>query len=176
MKRATILIWLVALSLLCAILASAQAPKPLKLSPGQSVYIVALDTSSRRSDITGADLEIERKAKEQFAKERKFKLASVLKDADFVFLVAVDRDARDYDEIAIALSPSDYQANSSSLEQLRNAALWQASGHYRRGRNVGLAAATVGYSGFFHHPSVVKGLVRQFHKEVLSERARRPSH
>ena len=168
MKTSTILLAtvLAGLSVIaCSFRASAQE-NHLTISVGQSVYVVALDTSSRRSDFASTSLELERKAKEQFAKEKKFKIASVLKGADFVFVIAIDRGARDSDEIAIAVSPSDYEANSTSLEKMREAAVWQSAGHYNRGKHAGIAAATVGYSAFFDHPSVVKGLVKQFHKDV----------
>jgi hypothetical protein len=87
-----------------------------------AVYIVALDTSSRRAESAGESLELERRAREEFAKEKKFKIAPVFKSADFVFVIAIDRDARDSDEVAIAISPGDYRANGASLEKMREAA------------------------------------------------------
>lgn len=144
-----------------------RAQEKPSLVAGQSVYIVALDTSSRRADTAGGSLELERKAREEFEKERKFKVASVLKTADFVFVIALDRAARDSDEVAIAISPGDYMANSDSFEKMRDAAIWQGSAHFKRGKHTAIAAASLGYSKFFDHSSVVKGLIKQFHKEVL---------
>ncbi|HXN23338.1 MAG TPA: hypothetical protein VOA41_11415 [Candidatus Dormibacteraeota bacterium] len=88
----------------------------------------------------------------------------MLKGADLVFVIAINSNARDKDEIALALSVQNYEANSTSLEKLREVAIWQGDGHYKRGKRTGLAMATMGYSGFFSG-SVAKGLVKQFHKE-----------
>jgi hypothetical protein len=112
-------------------------------------------------------LEIERKAKEQFAKGKKFKVSAVLRTADFVFVLAVDRNARDVDEIALAVSVPDYQANGGSLDKLRDAAVWQSDAHYHRAKESAIAAATMGQSAFFRHSSVAKELVQKFHKEIL---------
>jgi len=140
------------------------APITVRLAPGQSVYIVALDTS-RRTDLASTNLAAERDAKQQFVKEKRFNVASTLKGADFVFLIALDKDSKISDQIAIVLSPADYQANRNSLEAMRDAALWQADAHFKVGRHAALAGATLGASAFFD-PNVTKGLVKQFHKEL----------
>jgi 2,3-bisphosphoglycerate-independent phosphoglycerate mutase len=56
----------------------------------QAVYVVAVKSLSRNLTVTSADLEVERHAKEQFKKEKAFRLAKVLSEADFVFLIVVD--------------------------------------------------------------------------------------
>lgn len=143
-------------------------PSPaLKIHHGQAVYIVAMDTAARDTRMAASRLEIERKAKEQFAKEKKFTISPVLKTADFVFVIAIDEGARDLDEIAVAVSVADYQSYSNSLDKLRDAAVWQSDAHFHRGKEAGIAAATMGYSAFFRHPSVAKDLVKKFHKEAL---------
>ncbi|OFW41080.1 MAG: hypothetical protein A3J28_15805 [Acidobacteria bacterium RIFCSPLOWO2_12_FULL_60_22] len=141
-----------------------------RFSPEQSVYVVAVETSSRELSSTKANLEIERFAKDQFRKERKFKIAPSLALADFVFFILYDSDSRDMDELAIVCLPSDYKEHGSDLDKLRTVALWQSDSHFKRGRNAALAGATMGMSAIFHRPSVSKGLVKKFHKEVLPAR------
>lgn len=108
---------------------SSPSPVPvaaIKIHPGQAVYVVAMDTAARDTRMASSRLDIERKAKEQFAKEKKFALSPVLKSADFVFIIAIDEAARDFDEIAIVVSVPDYQAYSTNLDKLRDAAIWQS--------------------------------------------------
>jgi hypothetical protein len=50
---------------------------------------------------------------------------------------------------------------------MRTVPLWQGDGHYKVGRHAALAGATIGCSALFDRPSVVKNLVKQFHKETL---------
>jgi hypothetical protein len=183
MKGLSGLLSVLFLSIVCALGQSGPAPSPsptpsptpdptptaseLKIHAGQSVYVVAMDTAARDTRMSSSRLEIERKAKEQFAKQRSFPISPVLKNADFVFVVAIDEGSSDFDEIAVAVSVPNYEANANSLDKLRNASVWQSDSHYHRGKEAGIAAATLGYSAFFRHPSVVKDLVKKFHKEVL---------
>lgn len=144
------------------------SPTPeFSFQQGQAAYVVSIDTSTRDTSMSSIRLELERKAKEQFGKEKKFKVASSLKSADFVFLVAIDRDARDFDEIALAVTVPDYLANNSSIEKLRDAAIWQSDAHAHRGKQAAIGAATLGYGNLFRHPSVAKDLVKKFHQEVF---------
>ncbi len=149
---------------------SSPTPSPvpaLKIHAGQAAYIVAMDTAARDTQMAATRLDIERKAKEQFTKEKKFAVSSILRNADFVFVLAIDDAARDFDEIALAVSVADYQSHSRDLDKLRDVAVWQSDSHYHRGKEAGIAAASLGYSAFFRHPSVAKDLVKKFHKEIL---------
>ena len=138
-------------------------------SAGQSVYVVAADTGSRNLAATEANLKLERLAKDQFKKEKTFKIAKTLNEADFVFFILYDPASSGVDELALAALPSDYEESGKSLDALRNASLWQDDGHYKRGRHAALAGATLGYSLLFDRPSVAKGLVKEFHKDVLAD-------
>ncbi len=143
---------------------------PFKFQPEQRVYVVAASLTSRDLSLTGGNLEIERKAREQFKKEKQFIPTGQLEAADFVFLVLIDESSRHFDELALALRPGDYAKNGANLDALRQVALWQSSGHFKgssRAKGAALAAGTAGYGALFYHPSVVKGLVKQFQKEVL---------
>jgi hypothetical protein len=152
--------------------ASTQQTAPeLTIHSGQSVYIVAIDTSARDTSLSSVRLELERKAREQFSKEKKFVVSKVLKTADFVFVIALDPGSKDSDEIALAVSTASYKENISDIDKLRNAAVWQSDEHFHRGKEAGknaaLGAATLGYGNLFRHPSVAKDLVKKFHKDML---------
>jgi hypothetical protein len=135
----------------------------------QRVYIVAVDSSSRNASMTKADLELERYAKNAFKRHRVFKVANTLHDADFVFFVMLDPDSRKLDELALVVSPSDYQANGN-LDALRNVALWQSDNYFRNaGAEAALAGFTLGTSLIFHHADVVAGLVKQFHRDTIGK-------
>lgn len=138
-----------------------------KFAKDQRVYVVAAETSSRNLNVTSANLELERLAKNQFKKGRAFRLTNTLRDADFVFFVLLDADSANSDEVALVVAPADYERASRSLDALRNAALWQADGHYKRGRHAALAGATIGLSTIFDRSGVVQGLVKRFHHDVL---------
>jgi hypothetical protein len=139
----------------------------VKFTRGQRVYIVAVETTSRDLNSTRANFQIERRAKDEFAKARAFRVVSALRDSDFVFLVLLDAESRSFDEVALAVSPNDYERLGGNLDSLRNAALWQSNNHEKVGREAALAGATLGVSALFHNPSVVKGLVKQFHEDVI---------
>jgi hypothetical protein len=138
-----------------------------KFSAGQSVYVVAVRTTSRDLSLTRADLELERLAKNEFKKAKKFKIASALKDSDFVFFVLYDSGSSRVDQLALAVLPADYGQHGANLDAMRTVALWQGDGHYKVGRDAALVGATMGLSALFHRPSVVRDLVKQFHKDVF---------
>ena len=139
----------------------------IKFVRGQSVYVVAVEAASRDLNVTRADLRVERLAKDQFHKSRAFKVAGTLRQADFVFVVLLDAASRNSDEAALVVSPDDYERLGGSLDSLRNTALWQADNHLNVGRHAALAAASAGISVWFDHPSVVRGLVKQFQRDVI---------
>lgn len=58
----------------------------------------------------------------------------------------LDAASDNYDEIALAVSPADYERVGGNLDALRNSALWQADNHYKRGREAALVGATMGIS------------------------------
>lgn len=92
-----------------------------------------------------------------------FQVASTLHDADFVFFVMLDGDSPKIDEVAVVVSPSDYQEANGNLDVLRNAALWQSDNHFKNAAGeAALATFTGGMSVIFHHADVVAGLVKQF--------------
>ncbi len=132
----------------------------------QAVYVVAVQGASRDLNVTSADLGLERSAKDQFKREKKFKLAKTLGDADFVFFILIDGSSRDFDEVALVVLPLDYLEHGQSLDSLRARAVWQEASHLKRGRHAALAGATIGLSVIFDRPSVSKGLVKKFHQDV----------
>src|SRR6266705_2948713 len=76
--------------------------------PEQAVYIVALDAT--RADLGQAklNLEVERRAGDEFKSQKKFKVAKTINDTDFVFFVLVDTESSRNDELALAITPKDY--------------------------------------------------------------------
>ena len=135
----------------------------------QKVYVVAVNFRSRDLSLTGGDLEIERKAREQFRKEKKFVVTGYPKEADFVFLILIDRLSGRFDEMALAVLPDDYVKYGSNLDSLRTVALWQDASHFKgsqQAKSAALAAGTMGVGNLFYRPSVAKSLVKQFHKDV----------
>jgi hypothetical protein len=82
----------------------------------------------------------------------------------------LDPDSRKIDELAMVVSPSDYQEANGNLDVLRNAALWQSDNHFRNaGAEAALATFTAGMSVIFHHADVVVGLVKHFHKDAIGK-------
>ncbi len=146
---------------------SPSPPDGFRFAPDQSVYVVAAQGLSRNLELTSSALELERKAREQFRKAKKFKIARTLNEAHFVFFVLIDPDSANFDELALAVLPTDYVRHGANLDALRSAALWQDTAHLKAGRNAALAGATLGVSAIFHRPSVVKGLVKQFHRDAF---------
>jgi hypothetical protein len=146
------------------------SPAPFELKAGQSVYVVAMDTSSRANNLTSGSLELERKAREQFERLKKFKVATSLPAADFVFIALLDRDSPDTDEVALAVPAAAYLANKDSIDKLRDAAIWQGLAHItKKKRAAGLLPGVAMYQAV-SQPSLVKDLVKKFHKEALASR------
>jgi len=100
---------------------------------GQSIYIAV------------SNLELQRKASDQFSADHRFKVAQGLGGADLVFVCILDG----VDEFAMVVLPDDYSEYRTDLDGLRDHAVWQAGGQLH---------------GF---GSEVKRLVRQFEHEVL---------
>ena len=142
---------------------------PFKFAREQRVYVVAVEAISRDLNMTKADLQVERRAKDELMNAKLFQVSNTLRDADFVFFVLIDSTGQSLDEIALVTLPSDYQRLGNSLDALRNVALWQSDNHFKPGRHAALAAATIGASAFFDRPSVVKGLVKKLHKDTLGK-------
>jgi hypothetical protein len=157
--------------LLVFTLSARTSPEPsFTFAKEQRVYIVAVDSSSRNASVTKADLQLERYAKDQFKSHRVFRVANTVREADFVFFVMLDADSPRLDEVAVVVSPSDYERANGNLDTLRNAALWQSDNHFKNvGAEAALAGATLGMSMIFHHANVVAGLVKQFHKDVIGK-------
>lgn len=136
----------------------AQTAAPFKFAAGQSVYIVATDTSLR-----SASLDIERKTREEFYHQRKFAVAGAISGSDFVFVVIVDWQSTKNDEMALAIPTALYESSDRTLDSLRNAAVWQDA--EQRNENANLPVVGIYMSS--RHPSVAKDMVKRFHKEVL---------
>jgi S1-C subfamily serine protease len=114
------------------------ASSQFKFAPGQLVYIVS------------PNLELQRKAGEQFGKDRQFKPADGLRKADFVFVAIMDASSgRRGEELALVLLPDDYSQYRADLDGLRDHAVWRGGGPLRA------------------YGSEVKKLVKQFEQEVL---------
>jgi hypothetical protein len=140
-----------------------------KFAPGQKVFVTALDMSF---DGARLNLQVQRHVLEQFAKEKKFKIASALKDADFVFFVLIDPTSTEHDEIAFAIpAPAEADERGESVEELRAMAAWEYSEHWYSGKELGTrepAIPTMGASLIFLRPTLPeKALVKKFHKDVL---------
>ena len=141
---------------------------PFKFAKLQRVYVVAVDSVSRNTNATKADLELERYARDEFKKRKTFGLAKTLRDADFVFFVMVDSESSRRDEIGLAILPADYEQAHGNLDALRNAAVWQSDNRFKNvAGEAALAGATAGLSLIFHRPSVIAGLIKEFHGDVL---------
>jgi len=132
--------------------ASRQNGNSFKFAPGQAVYVVA------------SQLQLERKARDEFNRQKRYRVVNALKDADFVFAAILDPASNDFDEVALVVLPSDYQELWGQLDALRNKALWQGHGHLHRGKETALVVLTLGYGNLFR--SVVKSLVQDFHREI----------
>ena len=136
--------------------------------PEQAVYIVALDAT--RADLGQAklNLEVERRAGDEFKSQKKFKLSKTINDADFVFFVLVDTESSRTDELALAVTPKDYLDYRTDLLELKNHALWSQSGK-EGAKNFGksiLSAYTLGAVT----SSVVRDIVKDFHADVLPKK------
>lgn len=136
------------------------------LAPGKSAYVVAVSAMSRDLSLTSANLVVERETKEQFKKEKRFRIAKGIFQADFVFIVYVDMASPQRDEIALAVPTDAYKDVEGNLDALRAAALWQSDAHFNAMPHVAASMVTLGLSMIVDKPSVCKGLVRQFHKSL----------
>jgi hypothetical protein len=113
-----------------------------KFAAGQSVYVV------------GSDLQLERRAAQQFSNDHRFNVASGLSSADFVFVSLRDG----MDELALVLLRDDYSQNRTNVDGLREHALWRRGGEVRRFK------------------SEVRSLVRQFEQDVLRSPESKGNH
>jgi hypothetical protein len=159
-------------TLAVASVAAPNAPasnQQFKFERGQRVYVVAVNTRSRNLDRTKSDLEVERYARDQFKHSKVFVISNTLRGADFVFLVLIDSASSGPDGLALAALPDDYVKYGSNLDALRNAALWQSSGHVNELAHAELGVFTFGGSILFDHPNLAKGLVKTFQKETISK-------
>ena len=108
-----------------------------KFAPGQKVYVVTSPVS------------VERKANDQFMKDRQFKVNNGLRGADFVFMVLLDESVYPEEELALVVLPADFSQYRTDLIALQDHALWRGGGP--------LHAFT----------SESKSLVRKFEQAVL---------
>jgi hypothetical protein len=112
---------------------------------GQSVYVVAVKSSGQ------PDLSTERKLKDEFEKQKAFKVATSLQSADFVFLMLVEYEynqvaaggvgvgSEDIKSVAAFVVPPDaYTQHKADLDNLRDKALWQISENNNIWRTGGL--------------------------------------
>jgi hypothetical protein len=137
---------------------------------GQSVYIVAL------KDNSSPDFEIEHSLKQEFEKQKAFKVTRSLQSADFVFLMYVDYGVRTsggtadtkevYDYIksvtALAVSPATYTQYKSDPYNLRSEALWDLREKTNTIEPVYSIKRMFG-------SSVHKAVVKKFHQETLKK-------
>lgn len=111
--------------------ALATTPK-FEIRAGQSVYVTALRTTG------GPDIATERKLKQEFEKQKVFKLSSTLSAADIVFVMFVEYEhnvafvggigsgSDDIKSVAVLVVPSsDYAGAKGDLDSLREDALWR---------------------------------------------------
>jgi hypothetical protein len=116
------------------VLTSAASAQESAFKAGQTVYVVAMKISGQ------PDLSTERKLKDEFEKQKAFKVATSLQSADFVFLMLVEYEynqmaaggvgigSEDIKSVAaFAVSPDAYTQHKSDLDNLRDKALWQIS-------------------------------------------------
>jgi Trypsin-like peptidase domain len=106
-----------------------------KFAGGQTVYVVS------------ARLGMQRKAGEQFGKDRQFKVSSGIGNADFVFVGLWDPSS--LEELALVVLPADYSLYRADPDALRDHSLWQSGGKVHA------------------YSSEVQNLVRQFEQAVL---------
>lgn len=106
-----------------------RAPLKARIQPGQSVYVTAFKTTG------DPDIASERKFKEEFGKQRTFKLSPSLSASDFVFVGFVEYERYQNllvgsDDIrsvaALVILRDDYAKSKGDLDALRETAEWQA--------------------------------------------------
>lgn len=113
--------------------------------PDQSVYVVALKSNGT------PDLAVERKLKEEFEKQKFFKVAKSLSSADLVFLMYVEYEynqatvggigvgSEDIKSVsAFAVLPATYTQSKTNIDNLRDEALWQHDQNNNHLRTSGL--------------------------------------
>jgi hypothetical protein len=127
------------------VLASAASAQESTFKAGQTVYVVAVKSSGQ------PDLSTERKLKDEFEKQKAFKVATSLQSADFVFLMLVEYE---YNQVAaggvgvggediksvaaFVVSPEAYTRHKADLDNLRDKALWQINENNNIWRTGGL--------------------------------------
>jgi ABC-type glycerol-3-phosphate transport system substrate-binding protein len=135
-------------------LSAAASAQDSAFKAGQSVYVVVVTSSGQ------PDLSTENELKDEFAKQKTFKVAPSLQSADFVFLMLVEYD---YNQVAVGaiavgsgniksvaalvVPPDAYTQYKSDLDDLRDKALWQTSENKR----------------FLHAGDLPKKIVKKFH-------------
>ncbi|MBZ5555050.1 MAG: hypothetical protein LAO21_20230 [Acidobacteriia bacterium] len=135
----------------------ASSKSAFTLKPGQAVYLVAAKSNGN------PDLSSERKIKEEFEKQKVFKIASSLQSADFVFIMLVEYEynqsmvggigigSEDIKSIlALGVPPSAYSRYKANLDGLREESFWQLSENNNAWRTGGLP----------------KKIVKKFHEMV----------
>jgi hypothetical protein len=140
--------------------ASAVFAQESAFKTGQAVYVVAMKSSGQ------PDLSTERKLKDEFEKEKSFKIATSLQSADFVFLMVVEYEfnqvmfnnigagVEDMKSVeAFVVSPDSYTKHKASLDDLRDRALWKISENNNARRTANLSKKVVKK---FHEDTVTK--------------------
>ncbi len=125
-------------------LAAAASAQESAFKAGQAVYVVAVKSSGQ------PDFSTEHELKDEFEKQKAFKVATSLQSADFVFLMLVEYE---YNQVAaggvavggdiksvaaFVLPPDAYTQYKSDLDNLRDKALWQTGENYSFWRGGGL--------------------------------------
>ena len=119
-------------------LAAAASAQESAFKAGQAVYVVAVKSSGQ------PDLSTEHELKDEFEKQKAFKVATSLQSADFVFLMLVEYE---YNQVAVGaiavgsgdiksvaalvVPPDAYTQYKSDLDNLRGKALWQTGENKR---------------------------------------------
>lgn len=143
------------------VLASAASAQESAFKTGQAVYIVAVKSSKE------PDLSTERKLKDEFEKQKSFKIATSLQSADFVFLMIVEYEfnqvmfnnigagVEDVKSVtAFVVSPGEYTQHKANFNNLREKALWQTSENNNARRTSNLP----------------KKVVNKFHEDVAMKK------
>ena len=144
--------------LIFSVIAFAQEPA---FKPVKSVYVVAMKSSGKM------DLATERKLKDEFEKQKAFKVATSLQSADFVFLMLVEYEynqafvsgigvgSEDIKSVAaFAVSPGAYTQHKADLATLRDNAQWQIAEN----------------NGAFRGGGLPKKIVQKFHATLKKSR------
>jgi hypothetical protein len=113
------------------------AARRFKFALGQAVYVASNNPI------------MQRRASEQFARDRQFKVAAGASDADFVFVAVLHWPG---EEAALVVLPEDYSEHRADPEALRDHALWRGAAQLHRFR------------------SEIKGLVQQFERDALQSK------